>query len=158
MSERTVFNILSRIHESLNNFEKESKKALLNSKVLNADETPMKVNGKENYLHTVSTNERTLISAHASREKEAINSIGVLPKFKGFLVSDFYKMYYSLEAKNVSCHSHLDRELNGVIEFEKKELGKEAKKKSSKKLIKKLIKKEWSTNRTSKADVRISTR
>ena len=109
MSEGTVSNVLGRLHENLDGFERESKKALLNSKVLNADETPMKVNGKEHYLHTISTNELTLICAHESRGNKAMNSIGVLPKFKGFLVSDFFKMYYSLKAKNVACHSHLDR-------------------------------------------------
>ena len=128
MSEGTVANVLARLHVNLNSFEKESKKALLNSKVLNADETPMKVNGKDHYLHTISTNELTLICAHESRGKQAINSIGVLPNFRGFLVSDFFKMYYALRVKNVACHSHLDRELNGVIEFEKKKWAKKLKK------------------------------
>ena len=107
MSEGTVTNILVKLHDNLNNFEKESKKALLNSKVLNADETPMKVNGSVNYLHTLSTNELTLICAHESRGANAIKSIGVLPKFTGFLVSDFFKMYYSLKAQNVACHSSI---------------------------------------------------
>ncbi len=127
MSEGTIANMLARLHGKLSGFEVKSKEALLNSKVLNADETPMKVNGKENYLHTISTNELTLITSHESRGIKALNANGVLPKFEGFLVSDFFKMYYSLKAKNVACHSHLDRELNGVIQFEKKKWAKKIK-------------------------------
>jgi transposase len=116
MSEGTIFNVAGHCHEKLLSFEKLAGKALINSKVNHSDETPINVNKKKNYLHVLSNEYITLIKAHTSRGFEAIDSIGLLKKFKGFLVSDFFSMYYSLPAKNVACHSHLQRELTYLIE------------------------------------------
>ena len=116
MSEGTIFNVAKQCHKNLFGFEKLAGKALLNSKVNHSDETPMNVNKKKNYLHVLSNDYITLIKAHASRGFDAINAIGLLKKFNGFLVSDFFSMYYSLPAKNVACHSHLQRELTFLIE------------------------------------------
>lgn len=116
MSEGTIFNVANQCYKNLYGFEKLAGKALLNSKVNHSDETPLNVNKKKNYLHVLSNEYITLINAHASRGLDAVNDIGLLKKFKGFLVSDFFSMYYSLTAKNVACHSHLQRELTFLIE------------------------------------------
>lgn len=110
MSEGTIFNISSKCHERLEKFETLAKKALLNSKVNHADESPININAVKNYLHVLSNEFITLLSAHSSRGLEALKTAGVLKNYKGFLVSDFYSMYYSLKAVNVACHSHLGRE------------------------------------------------
>lgn len=110
LSEGTIYNTIKRSHTKLSKFEVHLKEALLNSKVNHADETPVSVNKEKLYLHVVSNEHMTLLSAHKSRGMKAVNSIGVLNKYKGFLVSDFFSMYYSLPLKNISCHAHLKRE------------------------------------------------
>ena len=110
MSEGTIFNIANRCHNQLNKFEVLAKRALSNSKVNHADESPINISKVKSYLHVLSNEFITLLSAHPTRGLEALKSIGVLKNYKGFLVSDFFAMYYSLKATNVACHAHLKRE------------------------------------------------
>lgn len=112
LCEGTIFNTNNSSFEKLTKFERKLKEALVNSEVNHADETPIKVGTKAQYLHVLSNEAMTLIVPHAARGTKAINHIGVIGKFQGTLSSDFFAAYYSYgQLKNSSCHAHLGREL-----------------------------------------------
>jgi transposase len=112
LCEGTIFNTNSCTYEKLKFFERDLKKALINSDINHADETPIKIGKSQSYLHVFSNEFFTLLKPHASRGLKAVDAIGVIPKFKGVLCSDFFGMYYrGYDFKNAVCHSHLGREL-----------------------------------------------
>lgn len=90
---------------------------LLNSLVLNVDESPIKINGEQYYLHNVSDGTHTLQYVTKHRSSEDIDDFGFLKEYKGIIVHDHYKMYYNYGADNAECNVHVLRYLNGVTEF-----------------------------------------
>lgn len=92
-------------------------KQLLNSLVLNVDESPIKINGEQYYLHNVSNGTHTLQYVTKHRSSDDVDKFGFLKKYKGIIVHDHYKMYYNYASDNAECNVHVLRYLNGVTEF-----------------------------------------
>lgn len=92
-------------------------KQLLNSLVLNVDESPIKINGEQYYLHNVSNGKHTLQYVTKHRSSDDVDEFGFLKKYKGIIVHDHYKMYYNYASDNAECNVHILRYLNGVTEF-----------------------------------------
>ena len=92
-------------------------KELMNAIVLNVDESPIKINGKQYYLHNISDGNHTLQYVTKHRSQEDIDEFGFLKQYKGIIVHDYYKMYYNYGADNAECNVHVLRYLNAVSEF-----------------------------------------
>lgn len=90
---------------------------LMNALVLHIDESPIKINGEQYYLHNISNGKHTLQYVTKHRSKEDIDEFGFLKKYKGIIVHDHYKMYYNYGADNAECNVHILRYLNAVTEF-----------------------------------------
>lgn len=103
------------------------KNQLLNSLVLNVDESPIKINGEQYYLHNISNGTHTLQYVTKHRSSEDIDEFGFLKQYKGIIVHDHYKMYYKYGTDNSECNVHILRYLNGVSEFTKHTWAKELK-------------------------------
>lgn len=85
--------------------------------VLHVDETGVNVSGKRLWLHNASNELWTLIAAHAKRGKVAMDEIGILENFTGYLVHDHWKPYYKYEGcRHVLCNAHHKRELTRAWE------------------------------------------
>ncbi|KJE27770.1 transposase IS66 family protein [Geobacillus kaustophilus] len=69
---------------------KEIDAALLASKTLHVDETRLRVDGKNQWVHVASTAKVTRYGLHRSRGKQATDDIGILPRYKGTMVHDAY--------------------------------------------------------------------
>lgn len=95
------------------------KEQLMNSLVLNVDESPIKINGEQYYLHNISDGLHTLQYVTKHRSQEDIDDFGFLKSYKGILVHDHYAMYYNYGVGNAECNVHALRYLNGVCEFTK---------------------------------------
>ncbi len=67
---------------------------LLTSELCHADETGINVNGKRIWLHCLSNDRYVLYHPDLKRGKEAMDRMGVLPKYEGFLCHDHWKPYY----------------------------------------------------------------
>jgi len=94
--------------------------------VLHADETSINVDGKRLWLHGASNERWTFIAPHARRGKEAMDEIGILPNFKGYLVHDHWKPYYKYEGCiHVLCNAHHKRELTRAFEQDGQEWAKD---------------------------------
>ena len=103
------------------------KEELLNSLVLNVDESPIIINGERYYLHNVSNGTHTLQYVTKHRSQEDIDEFGFLKQFKGIIIHDHYMMYYNYGSDNAECNVHVLRYLNGVTEFTDHKWAKELK-------------------------------
>lgn len=90
---------------------------LINALVLHVDESPIKINGEQYYLHNISDGKHTLQYITKHRSQEDIDKFGFLKEYKGIIVHDHYKMYYNYGADNAECNVHVLRYLNAVSEF-----------------------------------------
>ena len=100
---------------------------LMNSLVLHVDESPIKINGEQYYLHNISNGSHTLQYVTKHRSQDDVDEFGFLKKYKGILVHDHYSMYYNYGIDNAECNVHILRYLNGVCEFTEHTWAKEEK-------------------------------
>lgn len=117
ISEGSIFNFLKEGYDRLETFENWLLQKLTNATLLHADETGININRKTNWIHTLATNELTLLVPHAKRGKEAIEDIGVLPGYSGLVCHDCWASYFAYDdATHVLCNAHIMRELKGAEE------------------------------------------
>lgn len=126
ISEGTLLNIHRSFGTRLSSFEKQVREKILHSPVVHFDETGIRINGKLNWLHTMSTQEVTLQAVHAKRGTAAMDEIGILPHFSQVAVHDGWKPYFTYEkCQHVLCNAHLLRELQGIYDQTKEEWAQE---------------------------------
>lgn len=111
VSEGSFFNFNREAYELLADFETMTKNKLAESEQLNVDETGVNINGKRWWLHTASNNKWTHFYPHIKRGHEAMDEVGILPRFQGVLCHDYWKAYYRYTCSHALCNSHLLREL-----------------------------------------------
>ncbi|MCZ7622701.1 hypothetical protein KsCSTR_42790 [Candidatus Kuenenia stuttgartiensis] len=122
LSEGSVYNFNREAYESLEPFEVRAREELAKSEVMHVDETSINKNGDRYWLHSASNSLWTYFFPHERRGTEAINSIGILPEFKGILCHDHLKSYYTYSnCTHALCNAHHLRELDGVWEDDNKQ-------------------------------------
>jgi len=85
---------------------------------INCDETGTRVDGKNKWVHEISSLLYVFLRLHDKRGKIAMNDIGLLKRYHGIVTHDCWSSYWSCEGdfQHSVCCAHLLRELNGVIE------------------------------------------
>ena len=117
ISEATLLSYVIRLHGSLNRWEQSTKEQLLKSPCLHTDETSIRVNGKNHWIHVYSSGDLTLKCLHRKRGTEAMNAINIIPRYGGVLVHDCWSSYFSYEhSKHGLCGSHLLGELTFIVD------------------------------------------
>jgi len=111
VSQATVEEARRRCSARLEEFERVVGERLGQSPVLHCDETGMRVGAKTVWLHTVSSERDTLYHIDPRRGGEAVERMGVLPGYEGWLVHDFWKPYLALACRHAICNAHIVREL-----------------------------------------------
>ncbi len=115
ISPSTMLKYISQLSESLQEWEQWAKQQILESVVIHVDETSMRVNKKNYWIHTYSCGDLTLQFIHPSRGKDAIKDIGILDRYGGILVHDCWSPYFSYtDMLHALCVAHLLRELKFV--------------------------------------------
>ena len=127
VSEGSIYNFNQEAYDLLETFEGKVKAELAKSEVLHVDETGINTNGDRYWLHSTSNSLWTHFFPHEKRGTEAMNSIGILPKFKGILCHDHWKPYYTYDCTHALCNAHHLRELTAVWEEDKQQWAKEMK-------------------------------
>ena len=90
---------------------------LREAKQLHADETGVRCAGKTNWIHVASNATHTLYNHSPKRGREGFEAGGVLPNYRGNLITDFWGSYDTLEQCDHSrCNAHLLRELTAFSE------------------------------------------
>jgi transposase len=81
------------------------------------DETGMRHEGKNGWLHSASNERLTHFSFHIRRGTEAMEEIGILPAFRGTAVHDRWEPYWGYDqCRHGLCGAHLLRDLRFVWE------------------------------------------
>lgn len=116
VSEATVEAAIADTHESLEGFEADVTRQIEQAPIAHSDETGARVEGKLHWFHVVSTALLTWYGVHKKRGREAMESFGLLLRFKGRLIHDCLKSYFLLTCAHGLCNAHLLRELKFLYE------------------------------------------
>ena len=112
ISEATCLNYIRRLHDALQSWQQHAAIAhLLTCLALHADETGMRVDRKTQWLHIATNGSLTLKFLHPRRGKEAIEAIGIIPRYTGTLIHDCWASYFVYNrCRHALCGAHLLRE------------------------------------------------
>lgn len=136
-SETTLGEFVNKLAEGLSKEISVIENNLLNSEVMNIDETPMKCSQRIEYdeetkepilktaegntysvtVRNYSNDFTTLYTVNSKKDMEGIERDGILPIFLGTLSHDHDKKFYNYGTKNSTCGAHLVRELKGLHEL-----------------------------------------
>ena len=117
LSEATCLNYIQRLHDALEPWEADTREYLQTCPALHTDETSLKVNKKNHWMHVVTNGFVALKYLHRKRGKEAIDFFGIIPFYIGTLIHDRWAAYFSyFLCKHQVCGSHLLRDLAFVID------------------------------------------
>ena len=126
VSEATLQAARQEQHQALEPFENRLVEILPQQPVLHADETSVPINKINHWLHVLCTPLLTFFAIHLNRGKAAIEAIGIIPKFTGWLMHDFLSSYLGYEnCLHTFCKSHLMRELVFLFEQHKQSWAKD---------------------------------
>ncbi|MEA1867577.1 MAG: IS66 family transposase [Thermodesulfobacteriota bacterium] len=117
LSEATLLKYVMQLHQALEEWEQASIECLLQNPAIHADETSLRVDSKNHWIHVYSAADITLKFLHPKRGLEAIEDIGVIPRYGGVIVHDCWQSYLSYDHCNHAlCGSHLLRELTFIVD------------------------------------------
>jgi transposase len=117
ISEATILKYVLALHLALENWEKVAIERLLTLPALHVDETSLRVDKKNQWIHVCSGGEITLKFLHEKRGTEAMQAIGVIPRYGGVIVHDCWASYLAYEhCGHGLCGAHLLRELTFIVE------------------------------------------
>jgi hypothetical protein len=103
---------LTRLHEALAGWETAAIEALLAEPALHADETSLRIDRKQHWLHSVSAGNPVPKHCHLERGGEALRDIGIVPRYGGVPVHDRRAGYVAFEnCAHALCATHLLRNL-----------------------------------------------
>ena len=121
LSESTILSFIMRVYKGLEEWEQQTRTALLSFPSLHCDETSCRVDKKNYWVHVYSGADGTRLKVlHRKRGTEAINDIGIIPKYSGTIVHDCWSAYLSYtHCLHALCGSHLLRELTFIVEANK---------------------------------------
>jgi hypothetical protein len=117
ISEATLLKFVLRLHEALAGWEHAVTEQLLKSPAMNVDETSLRVDRKNHWIHVYSAGDITLKHLHRRRGKEAMKSINIIPRYGGVIIHDCWSSYLSYtHCTHGLCGSHLLRELTFIVD------------------------------------------
>ena len=114
----TLFRANIDAYEALAASEELIKAQLCQAAVAHADESGLRVEGKLQWVHSLSSERLTYLFVHPKRGRKALESEhSLLPKLKGWLVHDCWASYFPFEGvKHALCGAHIVRELQALID------------------------------------------
>ena len=117
VSQGTLVNFTTKCSRLIEPTIEQIKDEITQSNVAHFDESGMRVNGKTNWLHVISTHNTTYYEIHKKRGQLAMDDIGVLPSYKGISVHDHWKPYFKYDTcQHALCNAHHLREFEFVVE------------------------------------------
>ena len=107
-----------RCYDRLADTEAYIRQELLKSELAHFDETGLRVEGKNHWLHVASNIWWTHLFVHPKRGKKALSSDqSIIKEFKGWAIHDCWSSYFGYQqAQHALCGAHLLRELQALIE------------------------------------------
>ena len=117
LSEATLLGYVAQLHHALAQWERHAIERLLASPAMHVDETSLRVDRKNHWIHVYSAGTLTVKCLHPKRGREAIEAIGILPRYGGVAVHDCWASYLSYtHCDHALCGAHLLRELAFIVD------------------------------------------
>jgi transposase len=117
LSEATILNYVMHLHQALEQWEQDAIEKVLAMPAMHVDETSLRVDRRNHWIHVCSAGDITLKFLHPKRGREAIDAIGVIPRYGGVVIHDCWASYLAYDQCNHGlCGSHLLRELTFIVE------------------------------------------
>ncbi len=117
ISEASMLKFILRLYQALEDWEASAMEQLLKCRAVNVDETSLRVDKKNHWIHVYSSGDITLKFLHRKRGTEAINEINMIPRYGGVIIHDCWSSYLSYNhCGHALCGSHLLRELTFIVE------------------------------------------
>ena len=117
LSEATLLSYIAQLHHALAEWERQAIERLLAQPAMHVDETSLRVDRKNHWIHVYSAATLTVKRLHPKRGCEAIEDIGIIPRYGGVAVHDCWASYLSYtHCDHALCGSHLLRELTFIVE------------------------------------------
>ena len=123
LSNGTIVNITKELAKKSQDSVETIKQHLIEASIAHSDETGVRINGEQHWLHTLCNEEYVSYGVHKKRGKEAIEEMELLKFFTGILMHDHFKPYYQYEQiTHAECNAHILRYLKSVVDvFHRKE-------------------------------------
>ena len=116
-SSGTVAALTARAAGRLDGFLEHVRGQIAASEVAGFDETGFRVEGRLAWVHCARTGRYTLLTAHPRRGRQAMEAMGILPRFAGVAVHDAWAPYDTYTANDHQlCCAHALRELQAVTD------------------------------------------
>lgn len=117
IAEATILHYVLQLHQALERWENAAIEQLLASPALHADETSLRVDRHNQWIHVYSAGDITLKFLHPKRGNEAIKAINIIPRYGGDVIHDCWASYLSYDhCGHGLCGSHLLRELTFIVD------------------------------------------
>ena len=117
ISETSLLKFVLRLYQALEEWEDQATQEIIKTHAINVDETSLRVDKKNHWIHVYSSGDITLKFLHRKRGKEAIESIGIIPQYEGVIIHDCWSSYFAYkQCGHGLCGSHLLRELTFIVE------------------------------------------
>src|SRR6266481_127589 len=115
LSEATVLKASEHLDTCMAPSTEAVKGLLRDAEVLHVDESGLRVRGTLHWLHVASTERLTSYEVHAKRGHEAMAAAGILGPFRGTVVHDHWKPYFTYDAcDHALCNADHLRELRFI--------------------------------------------
>jgi hypothetical protein len=116
-SSGTVAALTARAAGRLDGFAEHVRGQIAASEVAGFDETGFRVEGRLAWVHCARTGRCTLLMVHPRRGRQAMEAMGILPRFAGVAVHDAWAPYDTYAAPDHQlCSAHALRELQAVTD------------------------------------------
>jgi hypothetical protein len=117
ISEATILKYVLQLHLALAHWEQMAIERLLTEPAMHVDETSIRVEKHNHWIHVCSAGQITLKFVHEKRGLEAMTAIGIIPRYGGVIIHDCWASYLSYEhCGHGLCGAHLLRELTFIVE------------------------------------------
>jgi transposase len=117
LSSGTVAALTARAAGRLDGFLEQVRDQVAASAVAGFDETGFRVEGRLAWVHCARTGKYTLLMVHPRRGRQAIEAMGILPRFAGVAVHDAWAPYDTYTSPDHQlCCAHALRELQAVTD------------------------------------------
>ena len=117
ISEATILRYVLQLHRALARWEQGAIERILTQPAMHVDETSLRVEQHNHWIHVCSAGDITLKFVHEKRGLEAMTAIGIIPRYGGVIIHDCWASYLSYEhCSHGLCGAHLLRELTFIVE------------------------------------------
>ena len=117
LSEATLLGYVAQLHRALAQWEHHAIERLLAQPAMHVDETSLRVEKTNHWIHVYSAGSLTVKRLHRKRGCEAIEAIGIIPRYGGVAIHDCWASYLSYaHCDHALCGAHLLRELTFIVD------------------------------------------